>query len=302
MTTAESWPALSVIVAVRNGLPEVREQLAAVCAQRYPGSWELVIVDDGSTDGSRPVLEHAVTQAPAGRVVDGPSQGMPSARIAGARASSGDVLIFLDHDDVIAPGYLQAMGTSLRTHAFAAARVDIDALNPVRLRSVRPPQQTSGLAFEHWPFGSGGTLAIRRETYERLGGHDPRSRSAEDRDLCFRAAQSNVELVFVPDAVLRYRYRSTPWAIYRQARRGANSDVWLFGRHGALGYPPRSVKAELLKLAGAARMMVVGAARRDRSMLCGGALRLGRGVGHCEGCITQRVRYLRWNLASNRRG
>jgi glycosyltransferase involved in cell wall biosynthesis len=293
---ASSWPKLTVVLAVRNGLPELHAQLDALIGQSYPGTWEIVAVDDGSTDRSRAVLEESLAGLPGGRVIDGPELGLGAARLAGAQAARGDALVFVDHDDVVAPNYLREMGAALRDHPIVAARVDVDLLNPTWLRASRPPQQTEGLPVDYWPFGSGGTLGVRHDIYDALGGHDPLCSGPEDRDLCFRAAQAGFVLAFAPDAVLRYRYRSAVGAILRQARRGGRGDAWLYRRHRSHGYPPRSAKVDVVKWWRGIAMLVAGIAHRDRTARAGAVHRLGRLLGHIEGCFIERVRYLQWNV------
>jgi glycosyltransferase involved in cell wall biosynthesis len=290
-----AWPHLSVVLCVRNGLPELYEQLDALGMQSYPGKWELIAVEDGSTDNTRAALDSFAATRPGTRIVHGPAQGLAAARVVGARVAHGDAFVFVDHDDIVAPGYLTALGAALADHEFVAARVDLDRLNPSWLQAMRPAQQTTGLAHDHWPFGSGGTLAIRRETYERIGGHDRAVKAVEDRDLCFRAAHAGVELTFVPDAVLHYRYRRSLGAIYRAGRRGARCDATLFARHRQWGYPALSAKVEAYKFWLAIRALVIGVLRRDRTALRVGVLRLGRTVGHVEGCFAERVAFLQWN-------
>jgi hypothetical protein len=118
----------------------------------------------------------------------------------------------------------------------------------------------------------------------------------EDRDLCYRASHRGSPPAFVPEAVLRYRYRTTLASIFRQARGGGVASARLYARYRHLGDRPRLLRAEgrkalggLLGLAGA-RSIGERAAHLHR---------LGAIVGYVEGSIRTRVPYLRWRLPPN---
>ncbi|MFI6287516.1 glycosyltransferase family 2 protein [Streptomyces sp. NPDC051018] len=102
---------LSVVIPTRNKAAPLRATLTALAAQRCPGPYEVLVVDDGSTDGTRELLDRLRSEAGTGpkpRVVAGPASGRAAARNAGARAARGDRLLFLDDDILTAPGHLTA--------------------------------------------------------------------------------------------------------------------------------------------------------------------------------------------------
>ena len=185
---------LSVVLLVRNGERELPLQLTALAAQEVPFPWELIAVDDGSTDRTGELLEKAGVDGLPVRVVAGPGRGVGAAREAGSAVAGGDDLIFLDHDDEIEPGFLQAMVTALEQHELVAARLDCRALNPGWVGEYRPAQQREEPSNDFLPFAKGGSIGIRRATFEGLGGVDPSLHGPEDRDLCYRAALAGVEL------------------------------------------------------------------------------------------------------------
>jgi len=216
-----------------------------------------------------------------------------SARNLGAHEARGQDLIFLDHDDVVTPGYLAAMGAALADSEVAAARLDLDALNPGWVASSRPPVQQVGLSDGLFPFGAGASLGAQRRAFEALGGFATTVGSAEDRDLCFRAALAGMKVTFVPEAVLRYRYRASPSAIFRQARRGGRSSAFLYAAYGKHGMRPRLVRNEIAK---AIRALAGLVRTRDIGTRAHHAHRLGAVVGYVEGSVRRRVAYLRWRL------
>jgi glycosyltransferase involved in cell wall biosynthesis len=290
--TGGDRPRLSVVMAVRDGAAELPGQLAGLAAQDPPFAWEIVAVDDRSVDETPRLLGEARDAGLPLVVVTGPGLGMAAARCAGVAQARGELLAFLDHDDEIEPGYLDALAEALDRHELVAARVDCRTLNPGWRGAYRPAVQGDRLADDFKPFGLGGSLAIRRSTYDALGGFDRRLHGPEDRDLCYRAALAGSELVLVPDAVLRYRFRSDRRGIFRQSVRGGRGTVALFRRYRDRGMPPRLLRAEIRRWLD----VVVDAVRHrqpvDRARQ---AHQLGQLVGHLEGCVRWRVWWFTWS-------
>ena len=81
---------ISVIVAVRNGMPWLEEQLRALAEQQCNEPWEVVVADNGSTDESRLVVEEWANRAPMIRLIDASKvRGPGAARNAGVRTARG---------------------------------------------------------------------------------------------------------------------------------------------------------------------------------------------------------------------
>ena len=105
----------SVIIPLYNKAPYIRKALESVLAQTY-ADYELIIIDDGSTDGSAEIAE-AILQDPASRLIASSphrlirqaNSGVSAARNAGVAQSHGDYLAFLDADDWWEPTYLECM-------------------------------------------------------------------------------------------------------------------------------------------------------------------------------------------------
>ena len=108
-------PKLSVIIPLYNKAPYIRKALESVLAQTY-ADYELIIVDDGSTDGSAEIAE-AILQDPASRLIASSphrlirqaNSGVSAARNNGVAQAAGDYIAFLDADDWWEPTYLERM-------------------------------------------------------------------------------------------------------------------------------------------------------------------------------------------------
>ncbi|MDX6326024.1 MAG: hypothetical protein QOK15_2378 [Nocardioidaceae bacterium] len=107
-------PLVSIVVPVYNVAPYLTECLASILAQPLP-SYEVVLVDDGSTDGSGAIAADIAAHHGHVRLLRQPNAGLGAARNAGARASRGTYLTFVDSDDVLPAGAYTTMLATLET-------------------------------------------------------------------------------------------------------------------------------------------------------------------------------------------
>jgi glycosyltransferase involved in cell wall biosynthesis len=281
---------VSVVLACRNAERDLAGQLEALARQECPVPWELVVSDNGSTDGSVRLVEGYRARLPRLVVRDSSTRrGPAAARNAGVRAASGSIVVFCDADDEVAPGWLAAMAGALGTHDLVAARLEHERLNEPWAIPVRNPQP--GLLDTDPPFlpySFCAALGVRRAVHEALGGFDETFvDGGEDRDYCYRAQLSGVPLVLVPDAVVHYRHRRGALAMYRQARGYAYGQVRLYRayRHLGLGRPPLPHAAASWVLT---PLKLVPALRSRRSFALWMA-RLGWRVGRLKASVRHRV-------------
>lgn len=177
-------PSVSVVVPGLDCAATLESCLAALAAQRWPAErYELIYVDDGSTDGSPDLAERW-----ADRVVRVPGpRSAAAARNAGVAAASGEILVFIDADVVAPPGTVRALVDALATDDGIAAvfgSYDADPADPGIVSRYRNllhhyvHQHSSPEAETFWA----GCGAMRRSAFERVGGFDPAC-AIEDVDL-----------------------------------------------------------------------------------------------------------------------
>ena len=116
MSSNSSQPLVSVVVPSYNYGHLVRETLDSLAAQTY-GAWECVVVDDGSTDDTRSVVEAYAQTDPRVRYVRQENARQAAARNNGIRHSSGDYFQFLDADDLVEPRKFERQVEYLESHA-----------------------------------------------------------------------------------------------------------------------------------------------------------------------------------------
>jgi glycosyltransferase involved in cell wall biosynthesis len=213
---------LSVVIPARNEATTIPSQLESLTAQEWDGSWEIVVVDNGSTDGTRDVVAAIGERNPRVRLVPALERaGLNYARNVGIGAAAGRAFALCDADDLVAPGWVAAMGGALRTHALVTGALELDRLNPAWLAGSRGRGDERGLPTFHgiFPTVHGNNMGMQRTTWEDLGRFDEVVIiGADDVELSMRAWKAGVPVHFVPDAVVHYRYRPEPRALWRQGR------------------------------------------------------------------------------------
>jgi glycosyltransferase involved in cell wall biosynthesis len=229
---------LSIIIPCYNAATTLGEQLAALANQTWEQPWEVIVADNGSHDDSRRVAADFLIRMPHLRIVDaGARRGGAFARNEGARHARGTALAFVDADDVVAPGWVAAIGQALDRHPFVASRFDIERLNQHSwLSRTRRNPQADGLQCVSYPpylpHAGGSGLAIERKLHEQVGGFDETLPRLMDTDYCFRVQlQCQVPLTFVPEALVYVRYRDTLRGMLRQTRERAIANVALARRY-----------------------------------------------------------------------
>lgn len=214
----ENTPAVSIVIPAHNAAATLNEQLDALRAQA-DGHTEIIVVDNGSTDGTRALVERAGAVDTRVRVVTADTgQGPSYARNVGITAARAEQVLCCDADDVVADGWFDALTGALAAHPFVGGPIEVDRLNPPWLADGRgrwgvdQPGTFGGIEFAH-----GCNLGIRRSVYLDAGGLDEQLHAGEEIDLALRLRRAGTPLSFVPGAIVHYRYRRELRALVRQA-------------------------------------------------------------------------------------
>ena len=169
------------------------------------------------------------------RLVDaGERPGLSYARNVGASHARGEWIAFCDDDDLVAPGWIEAMVTALREHPFVASRMEYAFLNSPSTMSGRSQFQRDRLQeMFGYPIVNG-ALGIRRELWLQVGGNDETmTGTGEDIDFSIRVQrETGIRPVLATDAEYHYRQRDGARAAFRQARRYGGAHVELYSKYG----------------------------------------------------------------------
>jgi glycosyltransferase involved in cell wall biosynthesis len=234
---------LSVVMPCLDAAETIRAQLDAMAAQEWSEPWELIVADNGSSDGTATIAAEYDKLIPGLRIVDASARRGPAYALnEGSRTASGASLVFCDADDEVAPGWIRAMGEALKRHELVACRHDVERLNDPWLRESRGPPlmfDEVGLRLPfppHFVHAPSSGLGVRRRLHEQIGGFDESLLANYDTEYCIRLNRLGVEPVLVPEALLYYRYRNELRAIFTQARLYAETSALLQRRY-ATGRP-----------------------------------------------------------------
>jgi GT2 family glycosyltransferase len=224
---------ISVVIPVRNGAPWLDEQLRALSEQNCTEPWEVVVADNGSTDGSLAVADAWSRRCSSIRWVDASEmRGAPAARNVGVRAAVGELLAFCDADDVVSPDWLQACAKALAEADAVAGFFDLWSLNGLA-PSAPVPAATRQLGF--LAAGLGANMAVRRAAFEDVGGFAEDLIVGEDVDLCWRLQLRGYRFSVVPAAIVAKRERRELREVFRRATAYGRSGPALYRRHRSAG-------------------------------------------------------------------
>lgn len=272
---------VSVVVPVRNEEQHIEEQLQALAAQTYPGAWEVLIVDNGCTDSTVARALKWKDRLPGLRIERVAGGGLNRARNAGTDAASGDLLAFCDGDDVVAPGWLEALAAAARDADIVGGSLEEARLNEgAQVGWPHEPRNEGLLTGGHrfLPFVPGGNCAVWRDVALGLRWDERYRFGSSDKEFSWRAQLASYRLAAAPDAVLHRRLRPDTNDQLRQHFRYGLSHPRLyrgFRRHGM----PRSDLRQAAQEWGTILTALPRAIRSPsthKRVLAAGARRLGR--------------------------
>lgn len=199
-------PTVDVVIATNRDSPYLAEAVDSVRAQTWTG-WRIILVDDGSP--SPGVSQEVIAGIEEALVVRQEPRGLPAARNVGILRGSGDLVAFLDDDDVWDP---QKLERQVRAWQAAPHHVGIYSAGWYMDEDGQPFGDGWGAEqVPSWRFLSGEiplprivTLVVRRDAWVALGGFDETFSMAEDLEFIMRLVQQG-ELLAVPEPLVGYR-------------------------------------------------------------------------------------------------
>jgi glycosyltransferase involved in cell wall biosynthesis len=208
-------PSVSVIVPVYNGVQFLEDVITALQNQTFK-DFEVIFVDDGSTDLTLPTLKHLqkITNGLEIIISSIPHKGLSSARNEGIRLARGKYISFLDCDDSWYPNKLQIQVAALDDNDFGAVfsnviylQDSIETLNHmVNLNSeIRSPKQL--LNGNSVIFGGGSNILCRSKILNEVGGFNERLRYVEDLDMWLRLSELT-SILELPETTVKINLRT----------------------------------------------------------------------------------------------
>lgn len=221
-TLKNEYLKVSVIIPYYNGEKFIAEAIESVMSQTYQ-NFEIIIVDDGSTDSARAVIEPYITDKRVKFVQHEKNRGIPSARNTGIKHSKGEYVAFLDQDDIWLPEKLEYQvavferATTDLGLVFSNVNIADSDLIVEKYKSLNSiPSDINELSHQEvlkFLFLSSNfiplvTVIVRKECIVAIGLFDETIKGgADDYDICLRlAAKYNIEYLDIPLAVRRVHH------------------------------------------------------------------------------------------------
>lgn len=294
-------PQVTVLVPCHNAARTLPLQLAALAAQQQAGDFEVLVIDNRSTDASARVVADWQARLPGLRRIPATVHaGAGYARNVGARLAAGSKLLCCDADDVVARDWVAraaealdevelACGSdiTLRDGEFSSLQhVWRDHLDGMPTSSVQ--RRTAPAAY---PILLGGNLAVRADTFRRIGGFDISMRLAnEDNDLAVRAQHAGLLVHRAPAMRIAIRERADLRSRFRRARTAGQGHMQLCRRHDLQSVSPYLSdgrwRTGAIRGVAAAAVMLGRPVHRDWDAV---ATRTGAGIGFWEGDLRGRL-------------
>jgi peptidoglycan/xylan/chitin deacetylase (PgdA/CDA1 family) len=248
-------PELTVVITTRDRSELLRQCLESLDQQTAPSAvFEVVVVDDGSTDGTQQMLASLTTRFRLTVVKQAPT-GASAGRNAGAAYASGWLLLFVDDDEIADPGLVAAHLDAHRRHG--ARGVVIGAISR-RVPDGADRYARLGVESASWHIEQlgrrpatfrdcfGGNCSLERSSFEAVGGFAPDLVRENDTELAYRLYVAGHAFVFTGDARVS-EYRTRGWrGILADAELRGSIAVELYRRHPAmLSFLPLGGRGEL---------------------------------------------------------
>ncbi len=224
MNLQQKKPLVSIVILTYNSAEFVETCLESLANQTYP-NYEIIVVDNASRDHTLARLA-ALSFSPEPKIITNKENlGCAGGNNVGWRASSGEVIVFLNPDTVVTKRWLETLVNALMSNAKAAiAGCKIYYPNSHRIQHAGGILYPNGMS-DHRGNGAedvgqfdeqcemdyvtGAALAVRRSFLEQVGGLDEDYVPAyyEETDLCYKAHKHGLKVIYVPEALL-YHYES----------------------------------------------------------------------------------------------
>ncbi|WP_420458067.1 glycosyltransferase family 2 protein [Neolewinella sp.] len=182
-------PKVSIVIPTYNRAHTVGESIASVLQQTFK-QWELIVVDDGSTDATYTELREAYSDHPQVKIIRIENSGAAFARNAGVSLSTSPIITFLDSDDTVVPHWLETMLPIMNEQ-----RADVMSCATTHYRTngeviVTVPQIKPGALFSYrLKMTNGGSFFLRKAIFEAVGGYDGQLRAGQHSELAIRIAR-----------------------------------------------------------------------------------------------------------------
>jgi glycosyltransferase involved in cell wall biosynthesis len=209
---------ISVLICTRNRAKSLEATLERFFAQRFAGDYdlELIVVDNGSTDETKQVVERCVARRHgSARCLFEPRRGLSFARNAGLAAAEGEIIVFTDDDVLVTESWLDEIHREFASDpslCMLGGRVLL-ASEKLQRVALQPCEERRYLDLpDGVNFAMGANMAFRRELFDRIGPFDVRLGAgrffagADEAELIYRGLKAGCRLLYAPNALVYHEH------------------------------------------------------------------------------------------------
>ncbi len=210
---------LSVLVCTRNRAQSLAATLERFFAQRFSSDYELVIVDNASTDETQQVADRFLERFPAHtRYLFESRPGLSRARNTAVKAAQGEIIVFTDDDVLVAENWLEEIDCEFSNDPdlFALGGRVVLARNTLQDVAIFDVDERREITFPNsGGVAMGANMAFRRELFDRIGLFDVRLGAGtffaggEDIELIYRALKAGYKFVYAPNVLVAHDHDRT---------------------------------------------------------------------------------------------
>ena len=216
VTRITETPRVSIVIPTHERPALLRQAVNSAARQDY-SNLEIVVVDDGSSSSLALDILERLDSIAGGRpltITRQENRYLGAARNAGVSAATGDLLVFLDDDDVAAPAFVSSLVTAALTAEADAVSCAFELVSSERVTTLRPQDADGFWIFLGGPLSvgpavnvlGGAGMLVRRSTFEKVGGfHEQFGVGHEDWHLLARIGLAGGRIIAVPEPLYRYR-------------------------------------------------------------------------------------------------
>ncbi len=227
-----AWPRVSVVVCAYNAADTLEDCLASLDRLTYP-DYEVILVNDGSSDGTRDIAR----AHPHVRVIDVPNAGLSAARNVGLAEATGEIVAYTDADARVDRDWLTFLiQPFLNSDVVGSGGPNVVPQDdsPIAQCIARAPGGPTHVLLddriaEHVP---GCNMAFRRDALLAIGGFNPiYLRAGDDVDVCWRLQARGWRIGFASAALVWHHHRTSVKAYWRQQVGYGEGETWLMAHH-----------------------------------------------------------------------
>lgn len=248
---------VSVVVPTFNAVDLIGEQFDALADQDYAGDFEVLVSDNGSTDGLRSFVEsHPLKERLQLRWVDASAfKGVSHARNTGVAHAKGEFIAFCDADDRVHASWLRLLTRAAARCDLVSGALETATINSPEVNRWREfiPTATPHSYATFLPYAFGCNFGVWKLAYETVGGCDESfpTGGGDDVDFSWRLQLAGMTLVHEMDAIVAYRLRSDLRGTWRQLHNYGVAGAVLHKKYNSIGFArstPRAIAIEVAAL------------------------------------------------------